>query len=114
MLSTKWANKSINCKRLRTSKLFEKNCLLSFENIFLISCVKRLEKEKQLVKSEVDEAKLQTDHALKAKVNWFEQEQCDDCFNNLTIIKQSLLHFELNALKIEEEFGFCLKWNGFS
>ena len=29
----------------------------------------RLEKEKQLVKSEVDEAKLQTEHVNKAKVN---------------------------------------------
>ena len=29
----------------------------------------RLEKEKQLVKSEVDEARLQTEHANKAKVN---------------------------------------------
>ena len=36
-----------------------------------MSNIQRLEKEKQLVKSEVDEAKLQTEHVTKAKVKIF-------------------------------------------
>jgi hypothetical protein len=46
---------------------------LGIDSFFLFNYFNRLEKEKQLIKSEVDEAKLQTEHVNKAKVNMSEK-----------------------------------------